>query len=58
MKFKKKIIEDMCAVGTGAIAGSGGAGGEPGVLPKDMPPSRKKKSPVMSGMFKRKTPNN
>jgi hypothetical protein len=37
-------------VGSGAIAGSGGAGGEPGVhLP------RKKKSPVMGTMYKRKS---
>lgn len=37
-------------VGSGAIAGSGGKGGEPGVhLP------RKKRSPVM-GYFKRKSP--
>lgn len=36
-------------VGSGAIAGSGGKGGEPGVHP------RKKRSPVM-GYFKRKSP--
>lgn len=58
MILKKKVSEDMNVVGTGAIAGSGGLGGEPGVLPKDMPPRKTKKSPVMSGMFKRKTPNN
>lgn len=38
-------------VGGGAIAGSGGKGGEPGV---DL--RKKKRSPVM-GYFKRKTPN-
>ena len=37
-------------VGGGAIAGSGGKGGEPGV---DL--QKKKRSPVM-GYFKRKTP--
>ena len=38
-------------VGGGAIAGSGGAGGEPGVkLP------RKKKNPIMMGMGRRKAP--
>lgn len=38
-------------VGTGAIAGSGGKGGEPGVyLP------RRKNSPVMLNTFRRKAP--
>lgn len=38
------------AVGGGAIAGSGGAGGEPGVYLK------KKKSPIMMSMGRRKAP--
>jgi hypothetical protein len=37
-------------VGGGAIAGSGGAGGEPGVYLK------KKKSPIMMSMGRRKAP--
>lgn len=39
-------------VGSGAIAGSGGKGGEPGVDMK----KRKRNSPVMMGMLNRKTP--
>ena len=38
-------------VGSGAIAGSGGKGGEPGV---DL--RKKKKSPLMMTMYKRKAP--
>ena len=59
MKTFKQFMEDgmgggaMSAgptntVGSGAIAGTGGAGGEPGVNPK------KKKSPVLITMAKRK----
>jgi hypothetical protein len=54
--FKQfRISEDAMAVagpanvvGTGKIAGSGGLGGEPGVNPK------KKKSPVLITMARRK----
>lgn len=57
--FKQYINEDGVAVsagptnvvGGGAIAGTGGPGGEPGVrLP------RKKKSPVMMTIARRRTP--
>jgi hypothetical protein len=52
---KKKIEEDAMAVaptnvvGGGAIAGTGGKGGEPGV-----PKNRKKRNPIMMIMGKRK----
>lgn len=59
--FKQYMKEDGAAgvaaagptnvVGGGAVAGTGGAGGEPGV---HMP--RKKKDPVMMNMGKRKPP--
>jgi len=54
------------AVGTGAIAGAGvGPYGEPGVHPENQPGYKKRKkyfsnknpkSPVMSGIYKRKQP--
>lgn len=43
-------------IGTGYIKGSGGPGGEPGVLPKDQ---AKNKSPVLfPGMMRRSKPQN
>ena len=55
--FKQFMLEDGAAVpgpsnaiSTGAIAGSGGKGGEPGVNLK------KKKSVVMAPTFTRKSP--
>ena len=54
--FKKFLEEDGVAVagptnavGSGAIAGTGGAGGEPGV-------SKKRKTPVLLKTFRRKPP--
>jgi hypothetical protein len=42
-------------VSSGAIAGTGGRGGEPGVdNDDDAAKKRKKKSPIMMGMAKRK----
>lgn len=65
---EKRINEEGIAagpvnvVGTGAIAGTGGKGGEPGVHPSDQPGFKKRKSdfpkpksPVMSGL-RRKPP--
>jgi hypothetical protein len=59
MKTFKQFKEDMGAgvmtapptnvVGSGAIAGTGGKGGEPGV-----PKNRKKRNPIMMIMGKRK----
>lgn len=66
IKEFKLIKEDGFAgsgVGGGAIAGAGiGPQGEPGVHPQNQPGYKRKKdfpkpkSPVMSGMFKRKSP--
>lgn len=60
-KFKEYILEDGMGgavaaaptnvVGSGAIAGTGGAGGEPGVNMK-----KKKSSPIVMKLIKRKTP--
>jgi len=58
--FKEFINEDggcgcsagpTSVVGGGAIAGSGGKGGEPGVNLR-----KKKKSPLMMSLYKRKAP--
>lgn len=52
----KKLNENEAptnTVGSGNIAGSGGLGGEPGVYKGSR--ERKIKSPVMSGLLKRKT---
>jgi hypothetical protein len=67
IKEFRLIHEDGFAgsgVGGGAIAGAGiGPQGEPGVHPEDQPGFKKRKSdfpkpksPVMTGMFKRKSP--
>ena len=63
MKSFKEYIKEMGAgaasagptnvVGGGAIAGSGGKGGEPGVY---LPRRKKKHDPVMMGMGHRKAP--
>lgn len=59
--FKEFIKEDGAAaavagptnvVSSGAIAGSGGRGGEPGVEPR----KRKKHSPIMQRLNTRKAP--
>lgn len=62
-KFYKKIIkEDGFAgsgVGMGAIAGTGGLGGEPGVPKEYQPIFRKKKKKISSPLmlkFRRKPP--
>ena len=54
--FKEFLNEDGSAgptnvVGGGAIAGTGGKGGEPGVYLH-----KKKKSPLMMSLYKRKAP--
>ena len=55
MKTFKQLREDGAAVagpannvGSGAIAGTGGRGGEPGVS--------KKRNPILMDLFKRKKP--
>jgi len=64
--MKKKIKEEFAGsgVGSGAVASVGiGPQGEPGVHPRNQPGYRKHKpdfpkpkSPVMSGIYKRKQP--
>ena len=61
---EKKLNEEGSVVGGGAIAGAGiGPQGEPGVHPSNQPGYKKRKSdfpkpksPVMTGIYKRKSP--